>query len=145
MPKKLAATTSPKRTRHEAKKESKAMLDILDERLDEARFRFNAAQAKRNALKPAAATASSSTAYRVANLQKTIDECKTRFPESTQPAKSAPEAEGKTWAPGSLMRQACAMSEALRKLRAGQVGQAMSIAAERADKLPVYRIEGGAR
>jgi hypothetical protein len=57
-----------------------------------------------------------------------------------KPEERAPEPKAQPSEPGPLMREAVAMAEALRKLRAGQVGQAS--AGEINHKLPRYVIGG---
>jgi hypothetical protein len=88
------------------------MIDILDERLDEARLRFNAAQAKRNALKPAVVSAATGT--RAQRLDADWATLKAKHGEMVEapPAATSP-------SPGAQMRLAKKWAEELRLLRAG--------------------------
>jgi len=76
--------------------------------------------------------------FRVAKLQRVIDECKAKYPEadkateSTKPAKPAREV-------GPQMQQAIRLADAIKKLKAGQAGQASS---EQVHKLPRHVVRG---
>lgn len=107
-------------------------LDTLDERLDELRMRAAVAQAKNDA-STAAVVADAPIA---STTLPTVAELKRRYPGAFEPKRELPKGE-----PGEQLRQAREFSDALRKLRQGDVGEAVGVENGN-DKLPPFRVFG---